>query len=100
MLQCKDCEFFDRGPNEVVVLRCDPFSTIKEPECLHKWQLAKLELIVRSQQASAAMYQRIAPLQEKMIKYMEREMDDIDEADRWKYGDADDELDDDSDRPL
>ena len=38
-----------------------------------------------------------APLQEKMIKFMERELDDVDEADRWKYGDTDDELDDDDD---
>ena len=26
-----------------------------------------------------------------MLKQMEREIDDIDEADRWKYGEADDD---------
>lgn len=97
MLQCKDCEFFDRAPNGAVILRCDPFGTVKEPECLQKWQLLKLDMMVRAHQATVAMHQRLAPLQEKMIKFMERELDDVDEADRWKYGDTDDELDDDDD---
>ncbi len=97
MLHCKDCEFFDRAPNGAVILRCDPFSTIKEPECLQKWQLLKLGAMVQANQATADMHQRLAPLQEKMMRFMEREMDDVDEADSWKYGDVDDEFDTDDD---
>jgi hypothetical protein len=37
------------------------------------------------------MYRRFAPLQEKMFRHMEREIDDADEADRWKYGEPEDE---------
>ncbi len=99
VIQCKDCEFFDRAPNGGVILRCDPFATIKEPQCLQKWHLLKLDAMVRNYQASAAFQQRLAPLQEKMIRFMEREMDDVDEADKWKYGsdDDDDDLDDEDD---
>jgi hypothetical protein len=104
MMQCSECEHFTRGTEGQVVFRCDPFSTIKEPECLQKWQLIKLDLMVRAYQATVDMYHRLAPLQEKMFRQMEREMDEVDEADRWKYGleDDDDEDDDDDefDRPL
>ena len=95
MLQCKDCEFFSRGPGGVVTLRCDPFATIKEPECLTKWQLAKLDTMVRAYQATLEMYQRLAPLQEKMMRHMEREIDDVEEADAWKqaYDDEDEDED-------
>ena len=93
MIQCKDCEFFDRAPDGLAILRCDPYSTIKEPECVHKWQLFKLDEMVRAYQATVAVYKRIAPLQEKMMRHMEREIDEIDEADKWKYSE-DDEKDD------
>ena len=86
MLQCKDCEYFSRGPGGAVMLRCDPFSTIKEPECLTKWQLIKLETMVRAYQATLQVYERLAPLQEKMFRHMEREIDEVDEADAWKQG--------------
>lgn len=91
MIQCRDCEFFVRGPGGEVGFRCDPFATIKEPECLVKWQLLKLEMMVRSYQATLEMYRRLAPLQEKMFRHMEREIDEADQADSWKYKDADDE---------
>jgi len=55
-------------------------------ECLVKWQLIKLDMMVQSYQATVAMYRRLAPLQEKMFRHMEREVDDLDEADRWKLG--------------
>ena len=48
MLQCQDCEFFKRGPDGAVMLTCDPFSTIKEPECLAKWQFIQLDVIAKS----------------------------------------------------
>lgn len=101
MLQCRDCEFFHPGPNpgrfafpEPSQFTCDPFSTIKEPECLMKWQLVQLNTVARSHQATLDMYSRLAPLQEKMFKHMEREIDDADESDSWKNAE-DDEPDDD-----
>ena len=86
MIQCKDCEYFDRGPNGQPILRCDPFSTIKEPACLLKLSLLKLDKMVQAHESTAAMYKRLAPLQEKMMRHIEREIDDVDEADKWKYG--------------
>ncbi len=96
MLQCKDCEYFGRGPDGSPRLTCDPFSTIKEPECLAKWQVVQLETVARSHRATLDMYRRLAPLQEKLFKHMEREVDEADEGDRWKHtGDDDDDEDDD-----
>ena len=94
MLRCEDCEFFRRAADGSPILTCDPFSTIKEVECLAKWQVAHLMSISQSHQATAEMYRRLAPFQEKMIKHMEREMDEADEADSWKQEDEDNEDDD------
>jgi hypothetical protein len=94
MIQCKDCEYYDRAPDGSVILRCDPFSTIKEPECLQKWQYVRLERLSRAYESTLRMNQRLAPIQEKMIRYLEREIGEAEDADRWKYG-----LDDDDDSP-
>ena len=91
MLQCKDCEFFGRGADGSPQLTCNPFTNIKEPECLHKWHLVQLGVIAKSHEATLAMYRRLAPLQEKMFRHMEQEIDEHDEADRWKYGDDEDD---------
>ena len=92
MLQCKDCEFFRQGPDGSPELSCNPFTNIKEPECLAKWQLLQLNVLAKSHQATLDMYQRLAPLQEKMFKHMEREIDDVEEGDSWKLaGDDDDD---------
>ncbi len=108
MIQCSECEFFSRGPGGQVTFRCDPFSTIKEPECLSKWQLLrtselgqKLDRMVAAYEATLEMYKRIQPLQEKMFRQMEREIDDIDDAESWKQGDesVDEEDDRDERRP-
>ena len=93
MIQCSECEYFHRGPDGAVGFSCDPFGTIKEPECLVKWQLIKLDTMVRAYQTTVEMYQRLAPLQEKMFRHMEREIDDVDEADRWKQGNEDEDED-------
>jgi hypothetical protein len=69
MIQCKDCEFYRPGPGGRAQLLCNPFETIKEPECL------------------------AAPMQEKMFQVIEREIDDISEADRWKVDDDEDDWD-------
>jgi hypothetical protein len=91
MIQCKDCEFFRRAPDGSPKLLCDPFVNIKEPECVWKWQLVQLSTMARSHQATLDMYKRLAPLQEKMFRHMEREIEDADEADRWKLHDDDDD---------
>lgn len=99
MIHCKDCEFFVKMPNGTFQLRCNPFATIKEPECLQKHQLMRLDFLVRAQQATMAQYKKMAPLQEKMFKHMERELQDRDDADNWKYEFDDEELDIDEDDP-
>jgi hypothetical protein len=105
MIQCSECEHCSRSAGGALHFTCDPFKNIKEPECLIKWQLlklaehgAKLDRLVRAYEATVAMYKRLAPLQEKMFRHMEREIDEVEESERWKYeaedgppGDDDDE---------
>jgi len=94
MIQCETCEYFHRHASGQVSFSCDPFGTIKEPECLTKWQLLRLaelsqrvEKMTAAYEATVAMYRRLAPLQEKMFRHMEREIDEAEEADGWKYED-------------
>ncbi len=92
MQQCKDCEYFYRDEEtNRIILRCDPFSTIKEPECLQKWQLMRLDGLLQAYQNTLRWYQRLAPMQEKMFEFMKREMEDLDEADSWKSENDEDE---------
>ena len=84
MIQCKDCDFCEMDDKGQVQLKCNPFLNIKEPECLLKWQLLRLDLMTRAYMATISEYKRIAPLQEKLYRRMSREMDDMDDADRWK----------------
>ncbi|MFQ5495279.1 MAG: hypothetical protein ACE5EX_07835 [Phycisphaerae bacterium] len=91
MFQCSDCEYYRPGPDGARQLTCDPFSNIKEPACLAKWQLVKLDVVMKSHQATLDMYKRLAPLQERMFNHMERELDESEEADSWKYADDDDD---------
>jgi hypothetical protein len=73
---------------------CDPYANIKEPECLAKWQLIKIDRMVAAYEATLAMHERMAPLQERMMRHMERELDEAEDADRWKFLDDEDEEDD------
>jgi hypothetical protein len=84
MIQCKDCEFCVTGPDGKKTFKCDPFSNIKEPECIAKWQLIRLDMLVASYSGMLRWYEKLAPLQDKIFKYMKREIDDIDESERWK----------------
>jgi len=100
MLQCSQCEHFIRGESGQVGFRCDPFATIKEPECLIKWQLIKtsetarqMDRMVKAYEATVKMYERLAPLQEKMFRQMEREVDEFEETEGWKYTEDEDETD-------
>ena len=93
MLQCENCEFFSKEPNGRITLRCNPFGTIKEPACLDKWQLLRLDGILQGYQATLRWYQKLAPMQEKMFEFMKREMDDVDDAESWKYNDEEEDED-------
>jgi len=98
MLQCKECEYFQRDENTGrITLRCDPFQTIKEPACLEKLQLLRLDALLQSYQTMLRWYQKLAPLQEKMFDMVKREMEDYEESESWKYDpDEEDEENEDS----
>ena len=84
MFYCKDCEHFQRDDHGRVSFRCDPFVNVKEPECIGKWQLIKIDQMVQAYQATLQYYEKLAPMQEKMFKVMEQELDDINESEKWK----------------
>lgn len=96
MIQCSECEHFHRGTDDEVRFTCSPFHNIKEPECLTKWQLIKLDTMVRAYEATLRMYERLAPLQERMFRHMEQEIKDQEDSDSWKnsYEDEDEDEDD------
>jgi len=87
MIQCKNCEFYRSDPDGRRIFTCDPFTNIKEPECIAKWQLMRLNTLVASYQAVLMAQKKFAPLQDKMLKYMEREIEDMEETDKWKLPD-------------
>jgi hypothetical protein len=91
MLQCKDCELFETGPDGRRLFKCDPFLNVKEPECIAKWQLIRLDMLVASYQGMLRWYEKLAPLQDKIFKYMQREIDDINESENWKTDEPDDD---------
>jgi hypothetical protein len=96
MLRCEDCEYFSRDEESGrIMLRCDPFRTVKETECLYKWQLLRLDGLLQAYHATLRWYQKLAPMQEKMFEMMKREMDDLEEADSWKYDEDEEEAPDD-----
>ena len=92
-MQCKDCEFCEIGPDGRRTFKCDPFVNIKEPECVAKWQLIRLDMLVANYQQMLKWYGKLAPLQDKIMKYMQREIEDLDESDRWRLTDEDEEED-------
>lgn len=87
MLQCQDCEYCKIGPNQERTFTCDPFVNIKEPECIAKWQLIRLDMLVAGYQNMMRWQNKLAPLQDKMFRYMQREFEDMDESERWKMDD-------------
>lgn len=95
MIQCKDCELCEMGPDGRRTFKCDPFTNIKEPECIAKWQLIRLDMLVASYQRMLSFYGKLAPLQSKIMKYMQKELEDLDETERWKLDAEDEEQEDD-----
>ena len=89
MIQCEDCEFCENGPDGRKSFKCDPFVNIKEPQCLAKWQLIRLDMLVASYQHMLKWQEKLAPLQDKIFKYMQREIEDIDESEQWKLDSED-----------
>ena len=89
MIQCKDCEFCEMGADGRWVFKCDPFVNVKEPECIAKWQLIRLDMIAAMYRSMQQSQEKLAPLQDKLLRYMEREIGDIDESDKWKVDDED-----------
>ena len=88
-MQCKDCEFCEIGADGRRTFKCDPFINIKEPECIAKWQLIRLDMLVASYRGMLEWQKKLAPLQDKILKYMHREIEDMDESDSWKLDDED-----------
>ena len=84
MIQCSDCEFCECDEDGELTFACDPFLNIKEPECLIKWQLLKLDTLLHHHEQMAEMHERLAPMQEKLFNYMEREIQEQKDADSWK----------------
>ena len=91
MIQCKDCELCEFGENGQRKFKCDPFSNVKEPECIAKWQLLRLDMLVASYQGMLKWYNKMAPLQDKLFKYMEKEVDSMDESEQWKLEEEDED---------
>jgi hypothetical protein len=66
---------------------------IKEPECIAKWQLIRLDMLAATYQAMLKFQEKMAPLQDKVLKYMQREIEGMDESERWKLEDEDQDRD-------
>lgn len=90
MIQCKDCELCEFGPDGRRTFKCDPFTNIKEPECIAKWQLIRLDMLLASYQSMLKWYDKLAPVQNKLMKYMKKELEDMDESERWKVEEDED----------
>ena len=91
MIQCKDCELYEMGPDNRRTFKCDPFVNIKEAECIAKWQLLRLDMLLASYQRMAKLQSKMGPMQDKLFKYMEREIDSMDESESWRLGDEEDD---------
>jgi hypothetical protein len=89
MIQCLQCDLCEIGPDGRRIFKCDPFSNIKEPECVTKWQLIRLDMLLAGYQSMIRFQKEMEPLQRKMMKFVEREMNDVDESDKWKIDDED-----------
>ena len=102
MIECKDCEFCEIGSDGRRTFKCDPFVNVKEPECIAKWQLIRLDMLAATYQAMLKFQEKMAPLQDKILNYMQREIEGMDESDRWKLEDEDEDQDQDRDekKPL
>ncbi len=81
------------------MFKCDPFSTVKEPECIAKWQLVRLDMLLASYQNMLKSHGRLAPLQDKIFKYVQREINEMEESDQWKLDQEEEGGDEDQNNP-
>jgi hypothetical protein len=94
MQSCAGCEFFQRDEAGRISFTCDPFGNVKEPACLLKWQLIKINQMVDAYQTTLRYYEKLAPMQDRLFKAMEHELGDMDESEKWKQpGDDEEETD-------
>ncbi len=93
MIQCTECELCEVGPDGRRTFKCDPFTNIKEPECIAKWQLIRLDMLVASYQGMLRWQKKMEPLQDKIFRYMQREIEDIDESEKWRVDDDEEQQD-------
>lgn len=84
MIQCTECEFCEISEDGRKAFKCDPFSNIKEPECLQKMQIMRLDMLATTYRSMLYWQEKMGPMQNKLFKYVQREIDDIDESDSWK----------------
>ena len=91
MIQCQDCEHYHRDEQGRISFSCDPFTNVKEPQCLQKWQLIKINQMVEAYQATLGYYRKLAPMQDKLFKAMERELEDMTESEKWKHNDEEED---------
>ena len=47
-------------------------------------------MLLASYQSMLQWYGKLAPIQDKLFKYMEREIQDIDESEKWKVDEEED----------
>jgi len=85
------------SPLESTWIQFDRARTPVQPECLSKWQLIRLDMLVASYQGMLKWYGKLAPMQDKIFKYMEREINDMEESDGWKFNQDDDTFSSDTD---
>jgi hypothetical protein len=100
MIQCDKCELCEIGPDGRKMFKCDPFSTVKEAECIAKWQLIRLDMLLGSYQSMLKWYGKLGPLQDKIFKYVQREISEIEESEEWKADEPEVEEDQENEWPV
>jgi hypothetical protein len=55
-----------------------------------KWQILRLDLLLKHSRMNMSWQHKMSPIQDKILKYIQRELDDLDDADQWKFGDYED----------
>ena len=48
-------------------------------------------MLVAGHRNLLSWYEKMGPMQKKIFKYVQKELDDIDESDRWKTDDTEDD---------
>ncbi len=100
MIQCAQCDLCEMGPDGRKVFKCDPFCNIKEAECIAKWQLIRLDMLLASYQSMLKWYSKLGPLQDKMLKYVQREINEMEQSEGWKFEPEEQDEDPDQKWPL